>query len=139
MKNILIAFLFISSIGFAQDSTIVKAETPKIVSKLAFGETLQFNDIEIEFVAVLSDSRCPKNVTCIRAGEAVVLVAIFKNGKKIEQKKLVFTPTSYLQNRIGNLFASKDLNISGFNISPYPVAGTETNPEDYYLQLEVRR
>ena len=114
--HVLLLLILISSISFAQDSTNVKVETPKIVSKLVYGETLQINDIEIKFVQVLSDSRCPKNVTCVRAGEAVVLVDVFKNGKKIEQKELKFTPTSYLQNKIGNLFASKGLNISAINI-----------------------
>jgi hypothetical protein len=134
-----ITFLIISSFCFAQDSTNVIDETPKIASKLAFGETLKFNDIELKFVAVISDSRCPKGVTCVRAGEIIILVDVFKNGKKVEQKELQFTPTSHLQNRIANLFASKDLNVFGYNVLPYPEYGNKIKSEDYYIQLNVRR
>ena len=140
MKSFLfITFLILSNISFAQDSTNVKAETPKIVSKLAFGETIQFNDIELKFVAVLSDSRCPKGVNCVRAGEIIVLVDVFNNGKKVDQKELQFTPTSYLQKRITNLFASKTLNVSGYNVLPYPEYGNKIKTEDYYIQLDVKR
>lgn len=128
----------VSNFGFAQDSTNVKAETPKIVSKLAFGEIVQFDNIELKFVAVLLDSRCPKSVTCIRAGEIIILVAVFENGKKIEQKELQFTPTSHLQNRLANLFSSKDLNVSGYNVLPYPEYGNKIKMEDYYIQLDVK-
>ncbi len=139
MKQLFFVLVFlISFINFAQDSTNVKAETPKIVSRLEFGKVLQVDDVELKFVEVLSDSRCPKNVTCIWAGEAVVLVDVYKNGKKLEQKKLTFNPSSQLQNQFANLFASENLNISAYNVSPYPVYKEKIKPEDYYIQLEVK-
>jgi hypothetical protein len=139
MKHLLYLFTFlISSVSIAQDSTqVVIAEAPRIVSKLLYGEKTQFNNIELEFVEVLQDSRCPKNVTCVWAGEVIVLVDVFENGVKSEQKKLTLSPTSHLQDRLGNLFFSEEIKISGFNVLPYPVSGIKTNKEDYYIQIDI--
>lgn len=138
MKNLLftITILF-SALVFSQDSTTVKAETPKIISKLMYGKTIAFEDLAFKFVAVESDSRCPKGVQCIWAGEAIVLIDVFKNGKKIEQKQLSFSPTAQLKNALGNLFSSEKLIISGINIGPYPEYRDKIKPEEYYIQVEV--
>ncbi|WP_290701186.1 hypothetical protein [Lacinutrix sp.] len=141
MKNILFVFAFlITCSGFSQDSdsTKVKAKAPKIISKLMYGKAITVEDLEFKFVAVESDSRCPKGAQCIWAGEAVVLIDIFKNGKRLEQKRVVFSPTAKLQNSLGNLFASEGLNISGFNIAPYPEYRNKIKAEDYYIQLDIR-
>ena len=139
MKQLFFALIFlISTISFAQDSTKIKAETPRIVSRLEFGKVFQVADVELKFVEVVSDSRCPKNVTCVWAGEVVVLVDVYKDGKKVEQKKLTFNSSSQLQNQFANLFASEDLNISAYNVSPYPVYGEKIKSGNYYIQLEVK-
>lgn len=139
MKSLLVTCIFLlTSYSYAQDSTqIEKAETPRIISKLNYGETLKFNDIELRFVKVISDSRCPKNVTCVWAGEAVVLVDVYKKGKFFEQKKLSFSPTSYLKEELTRLFVSKKLRISGLNILPYPEYRSKIKTEDYYIQVVI--
>lgn len=139
MKNIFLAFavLFATAL-FAQDSTNVKAEAPKVVSKLKFGKVITVENLEFKFVKVETDSRCPSDVTCIWAGEAIVLVDVFENGKKIEQKRLVFSPKNRLKNEIGNLFTSETLNISGVTIEPYPTSRKKITPEDYFINLDVR-
>lgn len=45
---------------------------------LRVGETATLEDarVTVTFQKVLRDSRCPKDVTCIRAGEAVVVLAL---------------------------------------------------------------
>ena len=139
MKKLLLIFaVLIVNLVSAQDSTSVKVDAPKIVSKLMYGSTIKVENIEFKFVAVESDSRCPKGVQCVWAGEAIVLVDVFENGKKIEQKRLVFSPTSQLQNALGNLFSSESLKVSGLNIAPYPEHGTKIKAEDYYVQLSVK-
>ena len=102
-----------------------------------YGKTIAFEDLAFKFVAVESDSRCPKAVQCIWAGEAIVLIDVFKKGKKVEEKRIVFSPTAQLENTIGNLFSSEKLKISGFNIAPYPEYINTIKPEEYYIQVEV--
>lgn len=141
MKQILfITALLIVTFGFAQDSTdVTKVTPPKIVTKLHFGASVQFEDIRLKFVEVVQDSRCPKAVQCIWAGEVIVLVDVFKNGNKLEEKKLTINPTFSLQEQFGNLFSSEALSISGISVMPYPVANNKTPMEDYYIQLDVRK
>lgn len=122
----------------AQDSTEVKAESPKIVSKLDFGRETVFGDISLKFVELLSDSRCPQNVTCVWAGEVKVLIDIFKNGKKIEQKTLVFGATSKFQEELAAIYKVEGLTIFGYDIVPYPVYGEKIALEDYCIQLELK-
>ncbi len=138
MKTIFFIFtVLFSTLSIAQDSLNVKAETPKIVSKLRFGKPMKIGDVELKFIKVLSDSRCPKGVACVWAGEAVVLVDIFKDGKKTEQKELTFSPKSHLQNKFSNILKSDELSISSYNILPYPKYGRKITNEEYYLQLEI--
>lgn len=139
MKSIvfIIAILF-SSFGIAQDSTKVKVETPKIVTKLQLGKLMHFEDIDIKFVEVVTDSRCPKGVSCVWAGEAKVLVDIYKAGKKIDQKEIVFNTSNQFVDKLANIFASETLNISGYTLSPYPEYGKKIKTEDYYLQLDIK-
>ncbi|MEJ6791627.1 MAG: hypothetical protein QNK89_02520 [Lacinutrix sp.] len=139
MKKILfiVTLLFVFVVS-AQDSTEVKAQTPKIISKLMFGKTIAVDNLEFKFVTLESDSRCPKGVQCVRAGEAIVLIDVFKNGTKIEQKRLIFSPNAQLQNSLGNLFSSKKIKVTGFNIAPYPEYRNKIKPKDYFIQLDIR-
>lgn len=141
MKQILFFIaLLITSFNFAQDSTTIKKATPpRIVTKLNFGESVQFMDVSLKFVEVVQDSRCPKAVQCIWAGEVIVLVDVFKNGNKVEQKKLTINSTFSLKKQLGNLFSSEVLSVSGFNVLPYPVSSNKIEVEDYYIQLDVRK
>ena len=51
---------------------------------LRTGETARFKDFAITFTRVVSDSRCPLNVTCIQKGDVVVEVAAVANGQHQE-------------------------------------------------------
>ena len=136
-KLILVCLIVFSNLLFSQDSLQVK--TPIIVSKLNLGKCLKFENIKVKFVEVLQDSRCPKGVTCIWAGEVIVLVDIFKKGKKIESKKVTINYKAPIKSRFGNLYASDDLFISGINVQPYPVYDKKIKPEEYYIQLEIKK
>ena len=135
MKNIILIFAIVfSTTAFAQDSTKVKVETPKIVNKLQFGKSASFDDVEVKFVELVSDSRCPKSVSCVWAGEVVIKVDVIKNGKKLETKQMTF-------NAIGkgnDIYVSEALSITGVNISPYPVYGEKIALEDYKMQLYIK-
>jgi len=133
MKNLICtAFILIATFTFAQNDTSENAKAPKIVSKLKLNKSYKTNNIEVKLVQVVSDSRCPKGVSCVWAGEATVLVDIFENGEKIERKKVVF------DDGVKSIFSSETVSITGFNVLPYPEADVKINPEDYYLQLEVK-
>ena len=80
MKRIIVLLLITISYNlYSQDSLAV--ETPVIVTKLLNGSRLNVSNVSIDFKEVINDSRCPKNVNCVRAGEAKVLVSVYLDGK----------------------------------------------------------
>jgi hypothetical protein len=75
--------------------TMLSAATPQA------GETLRVkvgtnakaakSGLNIEFVELLDDSRCPKGATCIWAGEGKIKLSITKPGRKGQSFELVTT------------------------------------------------
>lgn len=127
MKLFYFAFFFIFSVTIqAQD-----------IANLAYGTTIAIDEVDIEFVQVLEDSRCPANVNCIQAGRAVVLVNVYANGAFLEQRKLEFYPSGFNNQSMTTLFNADGLKISGLNLMPYPVALSKTPKQDYFLELAV--
>jgi len=107
------------------------------IASLNFGDIAHFDDVSIEFIELISDSRCPKNVNCIRAGEAEVLVAIYKNGNFSHNKKLVFHASGIVNQNHMQLFSSDYLNVQGLALYPYPVSVGKIVDENYYLDLQI--
>ena len=122
---------------YAQDSTALKVETPKIITKLGLGAKMEVGDYDIRFVEVMNDSRCPKNVNCVRAGEAKVLFEVFKNGEFVKKELIEITPSSYSHDNSPILLLAEDTEIRVFNLKPYPIDGKPIKKEDYYLQIIV--
>lgn len=135
--SILALFFLINILSYAQDSTGAQVETPKIVSKLFLGKQIVIGDFEIRFVEVMSDSRCPKNVNCVRAGEAKVIVEVFREGEFVEKQLVEITPTTYLYEDYPIMFSSNNLVLKAFNLMPYPINGVAIKNEDYYLQIII--
>ena len=119
MKNSLLAIIILfSSFAFGQEES---AETPKIGIKVPQGETVVLKGVTIKFLDVVEDSRCPKDVTCIWAGRAIVKVEVSANNKK-EIKTLIFGEVKPGEVANTNLYSSKDFAINGLTLNPYPVS-----------------
>lgn len=130
MKIILLVFIIVLPFsGFAQDTP----DTSVYSSVLRTGETIAFGDRSINFKGVISDSRCPRKVSCVWAGEAKVLVEILKNGKLIEEKIIVIDSANNLLNT-----SDEDYHyyVLGMDLRPYPTVDKENQPE-YTLTVKV--
>ena len=127
MRLLYIAFFFIFSATLQAQS----------IANLNYGTTLAIDEVDIEFVKLIEDSRCPKNVNCVRAGKAVVLINIYIHGTFVEEKRLEFYPSGFNIEATTTLFNDGGLRIIGLNLSPYPLAATKTSKEDYYLELAI--
>jgi len=138
-RSILLLVIFITSFSFSQDSIkIRKVGTPIITSKVYLGKSIVVENFKIEFTEVIQDSRCPKGVNCVWAGEVVILVDLYKDGKKLERKKITLSPKIELQKRIGNLFFSEKLSLTALNVLPHPNAKAKIQSSDYYLLLDKK-
>jgi hypothetical protein len=136
MKKILLTAIIICSSLFVnaqkQDSIPVTS-----IIKIDMANVVQIDkNFAIELVEVLSDSRCPKNVQCIRAGEAIVLVNIYKGGKIERQEKLVIYPTS-IPDKTLQVLSSKLTNTTALSLLPYPNGISKTELSNYCLELTV--
>ena len=127
MRLFYIVFFFLFTLAIhAQD-----------ITSLNFGTSIAIDEVDIEFVEVLEDSRCPANVNCIQAGRAVVLVNVYANGEFIEARKLKFYPSGFSNQDVTTLFNADGLRITGLNLMPYPIALSKTPKEDYFLELAI--
>jgi hypothetical protein len=117
----------ISSYGFSQNE----------IADLYVGDVIDIENVSIEFVELISDSRCPKNVNCIRAGEAEVLVAVYRNGTFSHEKVLTFYANGMVKKDNMQLFASDELLVEGLLLHPYPKGLTKIRDEDYMLSVGI--
>jgi hypothetical protein len=89
--------------------------------------------MEIKFIAVTEDSRCPKNVQCIQAGKVSCDVEISKDGTK---GNILLTQTGLTDNSGEYTYPNYAI---VFDVSPYPEAGKQISSGDYRLSLTVSK
>ena len=132
MKYLSVLFLLcLTTVVSAQDSTLVKIETPKLLIGLAEGGSYMHEYVTVKFIKVIQDSRCPKNVMCIRAGEAEVLIGIYKNGVLLEEKTIIVRPNTPLL----TLYSNAEVTVSAVNLLPYPKEVGTVSDGSYVLDL----
>ena len=137
MRSILFTLIFcFASLFYTLDAQVqVVKDSLSITKIVGYQQKIDFEDYEVKFKKVIADSRCPKNVMCVRAGEADVLVSIYKNGSFIEDKKIRIDASGYVMESNNLALNAKDFKIYGFALTPYP-RGVNDIADNYY-QLEV--
>jgi hypothetical protein len=86
--------------------------------------------LDIELVEVLNDSRCPRDVVCVWAGEVKSLVDITYSNITYQ---VIFTQPG-LSGTAGLDFRNYRFS---FDVQPYPVAGEKIRPDEYRLVLKI--
>lgn len=102
---------------------------------LAIGKVASISgqQLEVKFVEVVADSRCPAGVTCVWQGEASCLIEIAFQGAK---QRMVLTQPGLTKGPAQASFGDYEIQ---FNVAPYPEAGKTIQNRDYRLQLTVDR
>lgn len=123
-------------------ASMVGASAPQTPATAALGEpfTLAAGETalvgpdrtRVTFEAVVSDSRCPTDVQCIRAGEAVVRVAVAAQGQAAETGELQTTP-----NRNQTSVAGYTLTLS--QVLPEPNTSAPIKASDYRATFIVAK
>ena len=140
MKKILLLILliFCSRLINAQhqnDATATQQiETPVIVVKLPEGKSYRWKNYCLTFTKMLSDSRCPKDATCIWQGEAKVEISLKRDGKLVDSQEIVLNHPE--ENRTSFTLGEKSFRVYG--LMPYPTTKMKTEGNiDYYLRVEM--
>ena len=103
---------------------------------LSIGETasIKGEQLQIRFLEISEDSRCPRNVTCIWEGRAVAVIEVFQ-GDTSQQITLI-------EQGLSDLFAKEQFGEYEFHfrILPYPgEAEVQISPDEYLLMLTVNK
>ena len=126
MKNSLLLFLLmLGTITFAQNTKTENVQSLKITQK----KCLKKKGFNLVLKELVSDSRCPEGVTCIWAGEASVVVSVYKDSKLVEDHTMVFLMINEED------LPEKQKNIKNFSVFPYPKEGVQINPKNYYVKI----
>jgi len=130
---IVLACLLLISAGCSK-SKDVKANLGEEFS-LNIGQTVRIasEGLEIEFIEVTGDSRCPKGVICIWAGEVTAKVAI-NTGKSLDE--LLLTEPGLSNGKATAFYQKYRL---AYHVEPYPQAGTEIAEDEYRLHLKISK
>ena len=80
MKKLLLIFSIVSIIVSCQ-VLAQKQDTPETVFNVPLTKTSTHSGVSITLVAVVEDSRCPRDTTCIWEGKAVVKILVRASGE----------------------------------------------------------
>ena len=89
-------------------------------------------DVNVQFVRVSGDSRCPADAICIQGGDAVVQVRVMDDGGA-GQYELHTGDSSQAH------ASHRNLRIDLLELQPYPFSSRPIEPEDYRATLAVAR
>lgn len=153
MNNFLRSALIISLMALTAANSglygdTVRAKTritaPKVASdkdeqtgrevKVEKGREVELKDekLKIKFVSLVSDSRCPKDVTCIWAGDAEILLKVRAKGKA----KFIHLHTS---GRFDQATQFDGYVITLNSLEPYPTSKGKCKSEEYVATLSVQK
>lgn len=119
-------------------SSIAQAEALEVEIndyKLHFGTSIMINkDISFTFKALSGDSRCPKEVMCVRAGEAIATLEIMKNGELLATTDLKFYPHGVVE-ELSKILSEYKINVTTLKLLPYPTPGGDRLKSSYHIEF----
>jgi hypothetical protein len=112
-------------------------------TKISLGEEVSLNisqsasikgeELQIKFVEVVEDSRCPRGVTCIWAGEVKCMVEITHRDSLQQVTLIEPSSTSWPSVESFNQYQI------AFHVEPYPEAGIDIALNEYQLLLKITK
>ena len=93
------------------------------------------NNVDVKFLNVTDDSRCPSDVTCIWQGKSTITVNVIKSGQNVGNYNL----TSGLGDKNATVQISDGYFLQLTKIEPYPKSGTKIPLSDYVATFELSK
>ena len=90
---------------------------------------------EIEVAEVVEDSRCPKNVDCVWAGQVKIKFSL--ETKEEEAQNLVLTLRDDRPEEDKKVINGYSYQL--LSVYPYPEAGKKIEPHDYIIELVIKK
>ncbi|MET0534056.1 MAG: hypothetical protein ABW171_07510 [Steroidobacter sp.] len=131
MKSHLVTLLLIATLAGCQSTGAPDAHVASLNQEipLAPGEHAAFSQqrLDLEFIRVIEDSRCPSDANCVWAGEVKLQVATRLNAAAAEQHEI----TSARPATVGAF------RIVVVQVQPEKISTREIPAEDYRVTLKV--
>jgi hypothetical protein len=133
---VIVLSLFISPLACASNPLGQEpGQGTSIQVVLAPGQTSRVpeTDLTLTFVRLVADSRCPTGVTCIREGDAAVLVRVDRPDS---------APTELTLHTSGpgaHDVVVQSMVVTLVDVTPYPREGDTPRPEEYRVTLLIRK
>ena len=89
--------------------------------------SLKATELKVRFVAVTEDSRCPRDVTCVWAGEVKVRI-------EIQQASRLASQVEILEGRSTTAGVHR---VTLVRVEPQAMTGSRIAPQDYRATLQI--
>lgn len=109
---------------------------------LDFGEmaSIRTENLEITFQALTGDSRCPKEVVCVWAGEGEIQLLLRQSDTDSAQVDLSIMGFVTKDDSLGHKAADAlGYRITFLQLDPYPEENVQVEPKDYKALLNVAK
>lgn len=103
--------------------------------RIRVGQTIVVEGIKVRFNAVESDSRCPSDVVCVWAGDAVASFVAEQNCN-CDSPAIELKLHTMLQPQSGSAYGFK---VELINLQPYPKTSSPTKQDAYYAWIRLTR
>jgi hypothetical protein len=103
--------------------------------KLGEKAVVKRRNLIVQFLKVKEDSRCPKNLDCLWAGQATVVVNVVQNGKSLGNLEL--TRSANQSTVVSKPLTGHHLKL--VNLLPYPVANQPISAASYVASFVISR
>jgi len=132
MKKILVLFL----VTLAAVSCSAQ-KTKSLDFSIDQNKNIKKKGIQLVLKEVISDSRCPEGTNCVWAGEAQVLVSIYKNKKWMDEMVLTFNSKKAVENQewLAKTIGLNPEKIKSLQLIPYPKEGQKIDAKSYRIKV----
>ncbi|MBO6605483.1 hypothetical protein [Psychroserpens sp.] len=134
MKYLVLTLTYVFTLHLTAQTEIT-IDSLSTYDSVKFKERVNFENYTVELKELLSDSRCPKDVMCIRAGEAKLIVTIYENNAFVKEKELIIHASGYISKELNLIAEFDDYYIYGTMLTPYPKSTNKIKEKDYRLSL----
>lgn len=131
LHRYLIPFLLAAALVACRSDSAARAASLDQEIELAPRQQVVFGqqELEVEFVRVVQDSRCPTDVTCVWAGEVEVEVSTRMDASEAVSHLI----------KAGEHAAVGGFRVTVMQVLPKRISTREISPEEYRITLKVER
>ena len=134
MRPIALMFCLLAATGCDEKGPTAPTVPVNQQFTLAPGEaaSIESTPLRVQFIRVMSDSRCPADAICIWVGDATVHLRVFEGSATTDYDL-------HTANSEQMTVDHRGARILLVQLQPYPFSSRTIQPSDYRATLEVRR